>query len=407
MDSNPFIVDRRGFLGRMAAGVAALGFVKAGMGRTIVQPDSLGIKTDGKIVRRKLGKTGLEIPVVSMGVMNTGNPALVKKAWESGIRHFDTAGVYWGGQNEMMLGKALREVGAKDAVVATKAVLENLINLKPEAAKNMVIRKAEESLKRLGMETVDIFYLHDISDPKALSHPGALEGLASLKKAGKVRFPGFTSHMNMAACIDAALSVGSYEVILAAFNYAMAGNVDLVASFERASQKGVGLIAMKTQCSQYWYRDQLQGTEKTFYEGSLMHSAMLKWVVRHPFMTTAVPGFTTFQQLADDAVVMANLEFTAEEKAFLENKGVSVTMGYCTQCGSCLANCPNGAKVPALMRAHLYASRYRNFDRAKAALADLPKPGLDLCSGCASCAVRCTRGVDVASRVADLKMMFA
>jgi predicted aldo/keto reductase-like oxidoreductase len=407
MGLNQYVVDRRGFIGRMAAGVAALGFVKAGMGASSDKTDSLKVTAPkGQLIRRKLGKTGIELPVVSMGVMNTGNPALVKKAWESGIRHFDTAAAYWGGQNEMMLGKALREIGAKDAVIATKAVLDNLKNLKAEEARNMVVRKAEESLKRLGMDSVDIYYLHDISDPSVLSHPGALEGLAALKKAGKIRFPGFTSHMNMAACIEAALSVGSYEVILAAYNYALGGNADLVASFEHAFQKGVGLVAMKTQCSQYWYRDQLPGTEKAFYDGSLMHSAMLKWVARHPFMTTAVPGFTTFQQLEEDIAVAANLEFTADEKAFLEKKGVSVTLGYCTQCGACLASCPNGAQVPALMRAHLYAARYRNFDRARSAIADLPKPGLGLCSGCKTCSARCVRGVDVASRLSDLKRIF-
>ena len=49
-----------------------------------------------KIIYRTLGKTGIEVPIVSMGVMRSDNPNILKAAYELGIRHFDTASGYQG-----------------------------------------------------------------------------------------------------------------------------------------------------------------------------------------------------------------------------------------------------------------------------------------------------------------------
>src|ERR1022692_440074 len=56
------------------------------------------------ILQRTLGKTGLTLPVVSMGVMNADVPGLLRRAYELGIRHFDTAAAYQNGRNEEMVG---------------------------------------------------------------------------------------------------------------------------------------------------------------------------------------------------------------------------------------------------------------------------------------------------------------
>ena len=64
---------------------------------------------DSGIIYRTLGKTGIKLPVVSMGVMRADNPNLVKAAYENGMTHFDTANGYQGGRNETMLGEIFRE----------------------------------------------------------------------------------------------------------------------------------------------------------------------------------------------------------------------------------------------------------------------------------------------------------
>src|SRR5271166_454611 len=69
------------------------------------------------VLQRTLGKTGLSLPVVSMGVMNADVPGLLRRAYELGIRHFDTAAGYQNGRNEEMVGQVIKEMGVRDQVV--------------------------------------------------------------------------------------------------------------------------------------------------------------------------------------------------------------------------------------------------------------------------------------------------
>ena len=86
-----------------AAGITMLGTpVLAGSGRL----------SEGEIVYRTLGRTGLKLPVVSFGVMRSDNNALVKAAYESGMKMFDTAHGYMNGRNEEMLGGFFSQVPA-------------------------------------------------------------------------------------------------------------------------------------------------------------------------------------------------------------------------------------------------------------------------------------------------------
>src|ERR1700690_3990254 len=68
----------------------------------------------GPVLQRTLGKTGITMPVVSMGVMNADVPGLLRRAYELGIRHFDTAAVYQQGRNEEMVGAVIKEMGVRD-----------------------------------------------------------------------------------------------------------------------------------------------------------------------------------------------------------------------------------------------------------------------------------------------------
>ena len=119
------------------------------------------------IIRRKLGKTGLELPVVSMGVMRSDNPALVKAAMDAGIRHFDTAHVYQGGKNETMLGEVFKDYPRDSFTLATKIPLDDVDRhtgtIGPEATKESILAKMDISLQRLQMDYVDILYLHGVA----------------------------------------------------------------------------------------------------------------------------------------------------------------------------------------------------------------------------------------------------
>ena len=362
------------------------------------------------VLTRTLGRTGLTLPIVNMGVMNADNPDLVRRAYELGMRHFDTAAGYWRGKNEEMIGKVLAELNARDqAAIATKVAIPpgQRESLSAADLKAAFTRVFEGSLRRLGTDHVEMLYIHDVSNVEDLKRPGFLEALADLKAQKKTRFVGFSTHSNMAACLDEAAASGFFDVVLVAYNYALQDDAALLRSLKAAAAKGIGLVAMKTQCMQSWYKEGLSAGEQAFYEGGIVQTAVLKWALRNDFIACAVPGFTNFRELEEDAAVARDLEYTDLEKKFLADRKIKWAMAHCVQCGACRTTCPAGADTPTLMRAHMYL-RYPNVFQAREALAGLaPGKGLEACASCEACAARCRGRVDIGKRIGQLKMHFA
>jgi len=405
MTSSRRTLNRRDFIAKAAAGAGAAALLGGAKG-SAASP----AVADKPLLTRPLGRTGIALPVVNMGVMNADNPELVRRAYELGMRHFDTAAGYWRGKNEEMVGKVLKELGARDkAVIATKINIPPFQRQSLSAAelKAAFIKGFEGSLRRLATDYVDILYPHDISLVEDVRRPGFLEALAELKAQKKIRFAGFSCHRNMAACLDEAVAVGAYDVLLIAYNYAMQDDAKLKASLAAAAAKGIGLVAMKTQCMQSWYQEELPAAQQAFYSGSIVQTAVLKWALRNESFACAVPGFTTFQQLEEDVSVARDLTLSDEEKRFLADRNVRLAMAHCVQCGGCLDTCPAGVDTPTLMRAHMYL-RYPNVFQARDTLERLPAGrGLEACASCAACSARCRGRIDIGRRIEQLKLHFA
>jgi len=366
-------INRRDFLSSTVAGIASLGVLniseKALLLSNKVKPDQ---DVNQKIIYRTLGKTGIKLPIVSMGVMNAFDSALVRRAYEIGVRHFDTAAWYQRGRNEEMVGNVIKQLNARDQVIiGTKIYIPlNQRNITPAQAKETYLKIAEESLKRLQTDFIDILYSHDVSSLEWLNNPGILEALQLLKQQGKARFIGFSIHSNINECVQEATRTGDYDVILTAFNYGMNEDKKLLKTLKKAASKGIGLL-------------------------------------RHNFITTAVPGYTNFQQIDEDFSVAYDLEFTPEEKKFLQDRNVKYSLGYCLQCKHCVATCPRGVDIPTLMRTHMYAACYGNFYQARDALDSIARgKGLQACGSCHSCSARCINRIDIARRIDELKMIY-
>ncbi len=213
--------NRREFMTRTLVGAGAAALVGRG---DMPALDRTAAAAEKPLITRALGKTGIVLPVVNMGVMNADNPELVRRAYEAGMRHFDTAAGYWRGKNEEMIGHVLADLGARSqAIIATKVALPpaQRESLAPAALKEAFIKVFEGSLKRLKTDYVDILYIHDVSLVEDIKRPGFLEALAELKGQKKTRFVGFSCHQNMAACLDEAVSTNFYDVLLVAYNYAL------------------------------------------------------------------------------------------------------------------------------------------------------------------------------------------
>ena len=405
--------NRRKFLSKALSGMAAAGLFGVSGKKTFSYNQEESVQSPKKkIIYRTLGKTGVQLPVVSMGVMNTLDPVLVKKSYENGIRLFDTAAEYMRGRNEEMLGNVIKELNVRDKVnIGTKIFISLLQRgMRPKEVKEAYLKSAEESLRRLKTDYVDILYSHSVYDIKWLKNPGILEALQLLKEQKKTRFIGFTTHQNMAECINEAAQMDFYDVICTAFNYTMSEDKYYIKALRHAASKGIGLLAMKTQCGgQYFRLENVPPEKQQFYKKDILHTAVLKWALKNDFIASAIPGYTNYNQMEEDFSVAYHLEYTDEERKFLNDRNVKAAVkSLCQQCSRCVPSCPKQVDIPSLMRTHMYAVYYPNFYQARATLLEIPKgKGLDACLSCNSCQAKCANHVNIASRIAELKAIYA
>jgi predicted aldo/keto reductase-like oxidoreductase len=398
-------LSRRGFISTSLTGLAAAGIAGFSPGAVFGQEQKK--KTEGEIIYRTLGKTGLKMPVVSMGVMNANNPEIVLAAYEQGIRHFDTAARYQYGRNEQMVGDVTKKLGVRDKVIiGTKEMRPAQREADtPEKMIEKLKIQCEGSLKRLKTDYIDILYIHSAHSAEEASDPAIIEGMKQLKKEGKIRFSGVSTHEAMTDVINTVTENKSFDVVLTAINVSMADDVDLLAAIDNAASNGIGIIAMKTQAGgqRLPNRDSFQE-----FDSPTINTACLKWVMRNKSITTSIPGFTNYTHLMEDFSVAYDLEYTENERKFLTDNELQLGLGFCRQCRQCVPSCPRGVDVPNLMRVHMYAAQYGNFQHARAELDGIRKDkSISICGSCPECVASCANQVDIKNRVENLKSMYA
>ncbi len=393
-------MKRREFIGK-----AAFGMVAAGLSTPFAKKVVAGQEQQPKIIYRTLGRTDLRIPIVSFGVMNSDSPDLIQRSLDMGINHLDTAHVYLRGNSERVIGEVLERSGSRDKVyVATKMALnrdedKGVFVLKgsegaPGATGENLFKQLETSLERLRTDYVDILYLHSCDSPQMVTYEPLMNAMVKVKKQGKARFIGTSIHTDVANVIRATTDAEIYDVVLAAYNYVQEEKEEIKNAIAYAADKGVGVIAMKTQGGA-----QLQKESDT----EINHQAALKWVLNDENVCTTIPGITTFAQLDMNMGVMNDLTLTKQEQRDLQLAASMRGTLFCQNCRSCVPTCPNNVAVPNLMRAYMYAAGYGNFVQARTTIAELPeKKGLNVCRECSSCQASCRRGIDIGSRVNSL-----
>ncbi len=142
---------------------------------------------------RRLGKSGLKVSEICLGTMTFGHGAdeaeanrMVHLASDAGVNFFDTANSYADGESEILLGKALKG-RRRDAVVATKFF--NPMGPGPNdsgMSRLHIMQAIDDSLKRLQMDSVDIYYIHHVDTQTPLEE--MLRALDDLVQQGKVRY---------------------------------------------------------------------------------------------------------------------------------------------------------------------------------------------------------------------------
>jgi aryl-alcohol dehydrogenase-like predicted oxidoreductase len=327
---------------------------------------------------RTLGRTGLKVTSVGMGVMNCSDPAVLLRAFDLGINFYDTADCYMWGRNEEMVGKVFQ--GKRDKVFIQTKVHQN--------DEKKMRASVERSLKRLKTDTIDVLIWHNLHSPQEVSDRKYAEFMATMKKEGKTRFTGFSAHNNMASLLIEASRGGHHDVALVSYNFTHSKKLREAVAL--AAKSGIGIVAMKTQAGGY---------TKEKMSGLSPQQAALKYVLMDQHVATAVPGATTIEEIDESAAVMGtplsgrNVDELKQYHAFLQGR-------ICTMCGGCDGECPHGVPYHDLLRVVMYYDGYESKRRVKETVRDtdiLMKS--ERCADCETCMIQCRRGLDIQGQV--------
>jgi hypothetical protein len=349
--------------------------------------------SDIKFEYRVLGKTGLKVTSVAFGCMITSDGSVVERAADIGITYFDTAHSYQQGNNERMVGAALK--GKRNSITLSSKT--------HGLTKQDALNDLDASLKSLQTDHLDIWYLHAKSKPEEVTDD-LIDAQQTAKKAGKIRFAGVSTHAGQPVLVPWLAKNPNVDVILSAYNFSLEPAVTTV--LEEAAAAGKGVAVIKVMAG--GFRSIKPGDPayaKLKQDGGLL--AALKWAMRNPkAVHAAVPSITDNDQLEENLTAMRNPYGPAEAKLLAERLE-TIRPLYCRTCGQCDGACRQGLPVADMLRILTYADGYGQFALGRERFLELaPEHTSVKCADCQGCTVECPHGVRVVERMTKAQELF-
>jgi len=304
---------------------------------------------------RRTGRSGLLLPLISLGLwQNFGfshpldqSRAILRHAFDAGITHFDLANNYGppAGSAESNFGQLLREDFGSlrdELVISTKAGYDMWPGPYGEwGSRKYVISSLDQSLKRMGLEYVDIFYSHRFDPDTPLEETmGALDQVV---RQGKALYVGISSYSAERTSEAAAIlrSLGTPALIHQP-SYSMLNRWIEPELIDTLGDEGIGCIAFSPLAQGLLtdkYLDGIPEDSRVRYgvsfsdtvltdnnlakvrglneiaqrRGQSLAQMAIAWTVRDPRVTSALIGVSSLKQLENNLGALKNLDFTAEE----------------------------------------------------------------------------------------------
>jgi len=311
------------------------------------------------MIKRTLGKTGLEISALGFGAWGIGGSmwigaeddeslAALRRAIELGVNFIDTAAGYGGGHSEELVGRAVREA-AETVYVATKIPPKNMRWPAPAGVRaddafpaDWVIAQTEGSLARLGLETIDVQQFHVWSD-EWVGEGSWLDAVERLKRDGKIRAFGVSINDHQPANAVRLVESGHVDTVQVIYNVFDQSPEDELFPAVEAASVGViarvpfdegsltGRIRPETEFPagdfrngyfggdrkrEVWERAQAVASDAQVPVDELAEVA-LRFCVTHPAVSTAIPGMRTVRNVERNAAAVGRGPLSDEQIAAL------------------------------------------------------------------------------------------
>jgi L-glyceraldehyde 3-phosphate reductase len=317
---------------------------------------------DGRMPYRRCGRSGLDLPAISLGlwqnfggedVFETGR-AMLRRAFDRGVTHFDLANNYGPpyGSAEENFGRVMAADFAShrdELVVSTKAGWDMWPGPYGDVggSKKYLIASCDQSLKRMGLDYVDIFYSHRV-DPKTPLEE-TMGALAQLHRQGKALYVGISSYSpELTRQAAAILAEHKVPLLIHQPSYSMLNRWVEGELLDTLGDLGTGCIAFSplaqgmltnkylngvpegaraakgTSLNQRLLSDDNLARIRALHaiaekRGQTLAQMAIAWVLRDPRVTSALIGARTVAQLDNSLDAVNNLDFSAEELAEIDH----------------------------------------------------------------------------------------
>lgn len=378
---------------------------------------------------RQLGPTGYEVSVLGFGAMRlpllpgetdpsridtATATAMLRLSLEAGVNYVDTACVYHGGQSEVWLGNALRELapqlypGESDphaALVDSVKVATKLPVFRCKETADFD-RFLDESLERLGLTSLPVYLVHGLEEA-AWRHALDLGLLQWLEKAlgdGRIQHAAFSFHDRFELFEEIVNATDLWEICQIQLNYMDVEHQAGLRGLHLAAEQGLGVVVMEpirggrlakeppSEIARMWNSAPVSRTPAEW---------ALRWVWDLPEVSIALSGMSDLAQVEENlriADAAPPRSLSGEELALIEQVRDAYRARMqvdCTACAYC-APCPNGVQIHAILGIINDASIYDDIASARESYAWVrEKGGADRCDECGECEARCPQGIAV------------
>jgi predicted aldo/keto reductase-like oxidoreductase len=348
------------------------------------------------VAKRPLGSTGFMASDISIGtgrlMKHTDPEGLFREALDRGVNYIDTSPDYAGAKSETAIGNVLKDRNREELFVVTKWCTSDG-RMPKGSSPEAYIAALDDSLTRLQTDYVDLVHVHACDDVERLLDPNMLKAFEMAKADGKVRFLGVSTHTpNLEEVAYTAIDSGKFDVMMLAYHHgAWPKQQDII---EKAAQKGMGIVAMKTlKGAKHKGMLEFQNEETSYTQ------AAFKWVNSNPHVSCLVISFFENEHL-DEYLHASGKSLTDSDVAVLEKYDEMIAGTHCfSSCGDCLNQCPESLPINDVLRHRMYFEDYGDEKEAMLLYAALDNKA-DKCLTCAApCAGACPQEIDIKDRM--------
>ncbi len=381
-------LERREFLKNGIVSAFGGGIYLSSLNRTAVKKSFSGDKSaagkkEPKIEYRKLGKIGFNASLLGFGAMITTDPAVLEKALDMGVNYIDTSRGYQRGNNEILVGKVIKK-RRKEVFLTTKTNLQSV---------EKILSDAETSLKALDTDYIDCYLIKSFGTRANVFDENCFGALEKLKKDGKVRYVGISTHKTEAEVINAMVDSKFYDLVTVKYNFRSDANI--TKAIARANEAGIAVVAMKVMGG----RGGKGFDKEKQFEGLNHFQAGLKWVMSNKNIAATIPSTTSFQQLYENFDTMGSRMSWSDRKT-LDKFAKLTDKEYCRMCDTCTGKCPRNVNIIDIMRYLMYAEDYGEIELGRDSYRALSlNEQASKCRLCDDCVVPCVNKLNIHERM--------